>query len=72
MCDYAVAMVFWVVVRALLCDVWGALCNCKRVAMQLLGCFGWLLGHFYTAAMVFWWLMGCCYAVSKAFFVISF
>ncbi len=52
--NYAVAKVFWVVARVLLCGCYGTLGGCYRVAMRLLGYSGWLL-----------W---CCYAVVSSSF----
>lgn len=46
-CCYAVIMLLWVVVRVVQCCQRGFVGCSYSVAMQLLRCCGWLLGHHY-------------------------
>ncbi len=70
-CCYAVSRVFLVVARVVICSFHGILGGCQGVAMQFHG----ILGGCQGVAMQFLgysgWLPGCCYAVSRVFWVVA-
>ncbi len=56
-CCYTVARVFCVVHRVTNCQ--SVLGGCQGVVMQLLVCFGRLLGYIYAVARCFGWFLEC-------------
>lgn len=58
--------------RMLECFGWltrycNAVPNVFWVVVRLPSCLGWLPGCFYAVAMVFLWLLECCYMVIRVF-----